>query len=124
LELREVIVLKSIDREQVQQHLDQFLNQEVYFHLETSNGSYASLESEQQMSVCAFIRNGKITYIRGSITGDGPYRVGLKLQEGWVYAEGLTDYEITDDDQLLLGGYDHEGRVGIALELSLKPFTT
>lgn len=116
--------MKSIDRERVQQTLDQFLNREVYFHLETSNGSYASLESEQQMSVCAFIRNGKLTYTRGSITGEGPYRVGLKLQEGWVYADGLTDYEITEEGQLLLGGYDHEGRVGIALELSLHPFTT
>jgi hypothetical protein len=116
--------LKSIDREEVQKHLDQFLNQEVYFHLETSNGSYAALESEKQMSVCAFIRNGKLSYSRGSITGDGPYRVGLKMQDGWVYAEGLTDYEITEAGQLLLGGYDHEGRVGIALELSLNPFTT
>jgi hypothetical protein len=118
-----VIWLKAINRQQVQNHLDQFLNQELYYHLETSNGSYASLESERQMSVCAFIRNGKIQYIRGSITGEGPYRVGLKLQEGWVYAEGLTDYEVTEEGQLLLGGYDDEGRVAIALELSKQPFS-
>lgn len=115
--------MKSIDREQVQNHLNQFLNQDLYYHLETSNGSYASLEGEQQMSVCAFIRNGRIRYNRGTIAGEGPYRVGLKLDEGWVYAEGLTDYEMTEEGQLLLGGYDHEGRIGIALELSLHPFS-
>lgn len=114
--------MKSIEREQVQTYLDQFLNKDLYYHLETTNGSYASLEDEQQMSVCAFIRNGRIRYSRGQIVGDGPYRVGLKLEEGWVYAEGLTDYEMTEKDQLLLGGYDHEGRVAIALELSLQPF--
>jgi len=116
--------MKPIERDEVQSFLEHFLNKEVYFHLETSNGSYASLESERQMSVVAFIRNGKLTFTRGSITGDGPYCVGLKLQEGWVYAEGLTDYEITEAGQLLLGGYDAEGRLGIALELSFTPFTT
>lgn len=115
--------MKSIDVVEVQHHLDQFLNQDIYYHLETSNGSYANLESERQMSVVAFIRNGKICYIRGSIAGEGPYSVGLKLQEGWVYAEGLTDYEVTAEGQLLLGGYDDEGRVAVALELSREPFT-
>lgn len=118
-----MIWLKSIDREQVQSHLDRFWDQDVYFHLETSNGSYACLEDERQMSVCAFIRNGRLRFNRGQITGEGPFRVGLKLDEGWVYAEGLTDFEMTDEGQLLLGGYDDEGRVTIALELSLTPFT-
>jgi hypothetical protein len=118
-----VIWVKTIDREQVQVYLDRFLEQNVFFHLETSNGSYASLEGERQMSVCAFIRNGRICYSRGQIAGEGPYSVGLKLDDGWVYAEGLTDYEITDQGQLLLGGYDDEGRVAVALELSLQPFT-
>ncbi|MEH7417263.1 YojF family protein [Neobacillus drentensis] len=115
--------MKSIDLEQVQQYLNQFLNQDLYYHLETSNGSYASLADDQQMSVCAFIRNGRIRYSRGIIVGPGPYRVGLKMEEGWVYAEGLTDYEMNGQDQLLLGGYDHEGRINIALELSLRPFS-
>jgi hypothetical protein len=122
VKVKEVIGLKSIKREEVQRYLDQFLNQNLYYHLETSNGSYASLEGEQQMSVCAFIRNGRIRYSRGSIAGEGPYRVGLKLDEGWVYAEGLTDYEMDEKGQLLLGGYDHEGRIAIALELSRHPF--
>jgi len=120
--LKEVMGLKSINPEEVQEYLDQFLNQDLYYHLETSNGSYASLEDEQQISVCAFIRNGRIRYSRGTIAGEGPYRVGLKLEEGWVYAEGLTDFEMTEKGQLLLGGYDHEGRIGIALELSKHPF--
>ncbi|WP_026684302.1 YojF family protein [Heyndrickxia coagulans] len=114
--------MEAIDLQKVQKQLDCYLNQEIYFHLETSNGSYASLQGEEEMSVCAFIRNGKLKYSHGIIKGSGPYSVGLKLKEGWVYAEGLTDYEVTSDNQLLLGGYDHEGRVNIALELSSRPF--
>ena len=74
------------------------------------------------MSVGAYIRNAHICFSRGIITGDGPYRVGLKLDLGWVYAEGLTDFEMEQEGQLLLAGHDPEGRLAVALELSLSPF--
>lgn len=112
----------TIDKGAVQSQLDSFSNQDVYVHLETSNGSYASLRDDSMASVCAFIRNGKIKYSRGVIKGEHPYRVGLKLEEGWIYATGLTDFEMTSTGQLLLAGHDNDGRLTVALELSVAPF--
>jgi hypothetical protein len=114
--------MDPIDKSIVQPALDSFLNQEVYLHLETTNGAYAVHSQQSNMAVGAYIRNGRIAFGRGVITGDGPYRVGLKLVLGWVYAEGLTDFEITPEGQLLLAGHDQEGRLAVALELSLSPF--
>lgn len=106
----------------VQPLLDSFLNREVYLHLETTNGAYAVHTQERAMAVGAYIRNAHIGFKRGIITGDGPYRVGLKMELGWVYAEGLTDFEVDPEGQLLLAGHDPEGRLAVALELSLNPF--
>jgi len=114
--------VNPIDKSIVQPALDSFLNLEVYLYLETTNGAYAVHSQESKMSVGAYIRNGLISFGRGVITGDGPYRVGLKLELGWVYAEGLTDFEMTPNGQLLLAGHDQEGRLAVALELSLSPF--
>jgi hypothetical protein len=111
-----------IDKSRVQAVLDRFLNREVFLHLETTNGAYAAHFQESKIAVGAYIRNGRISFNRGVITGDGPYRVGLKLEIGWVYAEGLTDFEVDQKDRLLLAGHDHEGRLAIALELSSSPF--
>lgn len=114
--------MKAIDKSIVQPALDSFLNREVYLHLETTNGAYAAHRQESSMNVGAYIRNGLIRFKRGIITGDGPYRIGLKMEYGWIYAEGLTDFEIEQADQLLLAGHDQEGRLAVALELSTTPF--
>lgn len=114
--------MKLIDKSLVQTALNSFLNREVYLHLETTNGAYAAHRQENSMNVGAYIRNGLIRFERGIITGEGPYRVGLKMEYGWVYAEGLTDFEMEQKDQLLLAGHDQEGRLAVALELSTKPF--
>jgi len=114
--------MNPIDKSIVQPALESFLNREVYLHLETTNGAYAVHSQESKMTVGAYIRNGRINFTRGIITGDGPYRVGLKMEFGWVYAEGLTDFEMEQEDQLLLAGHDQEGRLAVALELSLSPF--
>ncbi len=111
-----------IDKARVQAALDRFLNREVYLHLETTNGAYAAHFQESKMTVGAYIRNGRIRFSRGIITGDGPYRVGLKLELGWVYAEGLTEFELDEADSLLLAGHDEMGRLAVALELSVNPF--
>ncbi|KPV44769.1 YojF family protein [Alicyclobacillus ferrooxydans] len=111
-----------IDKEAVQSAIERFVGQEVYLHLETTNGAYAAHRAESAMAVCAYIRNGKIQFERGTIQGDGPYRVGLKMDGGWTYAEGLTDWEIDSEGRLLLAGNDSEGRLAVALELSLTPF--
>lgn len=114
--------MQPIDKEHVQEKLNQFINQDVYIHLETTTGSYACLQGEKAVSVCAYIRNGKVNYQRGQITGNGPYRVGLKMPDGWVYAEGLTDFEVMEGEKLLLAGHDDQGQLGIALQLSSEPF--
>lgn len=108
--------------EEVQVKLDSLTNKDLYLHLETTNGAYAALRQENAMAVCAYIRNGKVRYVRGTITGNGPYRVGLKMEDGWIYGEGLTDFEIDSEGRLLLAGHDTEGRLAIALELSETPF--
>lgn len=114
--------MKPIDKVLVQSGLDGFLNRQVYIHLETTNGAYAVHHQESKMSVGAYIRNGLISFTRGIVTGDSPYRVGLKMELGWVYAEGLTDFEVDEAGRLLLAGHDQEGRLAVALELSLDPF--
>ncbi|MGG3891975.1 DUF1806 family protein [Metabacillus fastidiosus] len=114
--------MEQINILKVQEYLNGFINENLYFHLETSNGAYSTLEEDENISICTFIRNNKIQFDRGVITGEGSYRVGLRLAEGWLYAEGLTDWEVTERQQLLLAGHDKEGRVLIALELSREPF--
>lgn len=114
--------MQTIQRSEVQSLLDTFVGDNAYLHLETTNGSYAALQDENAMSVCVFIRNDVIRFSRASIQGTGPYRVGLKLDKGWVYATGLTDFEVTNDGELLLAGHDTEGRLAVGLELSHNPF--
>ncbi|MGI8414963.1 MAG: DUF1806 family protein [Nakamurella sp.] len=114
--------MESIALEPVQQQIDAFADQDVYFHLETSTGSYAALEDPSRIATCAFIRNGTVRFQRGQIRGEGPsYRVGLRLDNGWLYAEGLTDWQVTEEGTLLLGGYDAEGKLNVGLELSRVP---
>ncbi|MBA2872527.1 hypothetical protein HNQ85_002838 [Anoxybacillus calidus] len=114
--------MQPINVEEVQHALNRFANQDVYLHLETTNGAYASHHNEGFFSAGAYIRNGRIRFSRGKIVGEGPYRVGLKLDLGWVYAEGLTDWILNEKGQLLLAGHDYEGKLAVALQLSREPF--
>lgn len=113
--------MKSINKHAVQQVLDSFCDRDVYIHLEMTTGAYAALRNRPFTSN-VFIRNAKVHLTRVKITGDAPYRVGLKLPDGWVYAEGLTDWTVTERDQLLLAGHDDQGKLTVALQLSLQPF--
>ncbi|GIO23894.1 YojF family protein [Oceanobacillus sp. J11TS1] len=115
--------MKPIESDKVQQALDSYLNKEVYVHLETTNGAYANHLDKNAYTVGAYIRNAKVTYTKAKILGDGnSYRVGLKMELGWIYAEGLTDWTIYQENQLLLAGHDREGRLMVALEISETPF--
>ncbi|MFD1849004.1 YojF family protein [Oceanobacillus bengalensis] len=115
--------MKPIEVEKVQQMLDIFKDKEVYVHLETTNGAYASHVNNAAYNVGAFIRNAKVFYNQAKIVGDGKsYRVGLKMEMGWIYAEGLTDWVIHENEQLLMAGHDREGRLMVSLEISEKPF--
>lgn len=113
-----------IDREQVESALRQFVGQPVYLHLETTNGAYAAERSDDALppSVGAYVRNARVVISRAALRGSGPYRAGLQIELGWIYAEGLTDWELDDRGRLLLAGHDHEGRLAVALELSPDPF--
>lgn len=108
--------------DKVQQAIDAFSNKEVYIHVETTNGAYAKFLNERSFSAGAFIRNVKLTYSHGKITGTGPYRIGLKLNGGWVYTEGLTHWEIDSKGRLLTAGHGEDGKLAAALEISEIPF--
>jgi len=114
--------MEQIVAEKVQAAIDHLADQEVYLHLETTNGAYASHHNESFFSAGAYIRNALVTYVSGKIVGGGPYRVGLKLAIGWVYAEGLTHYELDAEGRLLLAGHDNDGKLAVALEISPTPF--
>lgn len=115
--------MKPINKEEVQEVLNQYRNKDVYIHLETTNGAYASHFGEQPYNVGAYIRNTKVSFQQAKIVGDGrTYRVGLKMEIGWIYAEGLSDWTMHEGSKLLLAGHDHEGRLMVALQVSETPF--
>lgn len=116
--------MEKINQQSVQNKIDELANKDVYVHLETTNGAYASHFDEEAYNVGAFIRNANVRYQHGKIISTGgSYRVGLKLDMGWVYAEGVTDFEIDDQNRLLMAGHDREGRLMVALEISETPFS-
>jgi hypothetical protein len=116
--------MQPIVPEAVQAGLQSFVDQTVYIHLETNMGAYAegSFGLANPRSSGAFIRNAAIRFARAVLAGTGPYRVGLQMDHGWVYCDGLTDWELDGQGRLLLAGHDKEGRLMVALELSLTPF--
>lgn len=115
--------MKPIQINQVQGWLDKFINTSVYIHVETTNGAYASHFDDKAYNVGAYVRNVQITYTQAKIVGEGnAFRVGLKTSNGWIYAEGLTDWTIHEDTKVLLAGHDREGRLMVALQLSETPF--
>ncbi|GAE24488.1 hypothetical protein JCM9140_421 [Halalkalibacter wakoensis JCM 9140] len=114
--------MEVINLSKVQSIIDSFSKQDVYLHLETTNGAYASHNDTSFFSASAYIRNANIQYEHGKIVGDGPYRVGLKLEIGWVYAEGLTHFELDDQHRLLLAGHGNDGKLAVALQISQTPF--
>ncbi|MBO1001565.1 YojF family protein [Pseudogracilibacillus auburnensis] len=114
--------MEAIRKDIVQEQLNSFKNKRVYIHLETTNGAYASHFGNQGVNVGAYIRNAQITFTEAVIKGDVGYRVGLKTELGWLYAEGLTDWELYNQNQLLLAGHDADGRLMVALQISETPF--
>ncbi|MFB1051328.1 YojF family protein [Paraliobacillus sp. JSM ZJ581] len=115
--------MKAIDILTVQSKLEQLANQDVYVHIETTNGAYASHHNADAYNVGIFMRNANIRYHQAKIIGDDTgYRVGLKTEKGWIYAEGVREYEIDTVDRLLLAGHDREGRLMVALQISKTPF--
>ena len=114
--------MELIQPSSVQQLIDKLKDQELYIHLEMTTGAYAAHFDSTKHPAATFITNAKIQYTHGLISGEGPYRVGLKMQQGWVYSEGLTHYEESESDRLILAGHDSQGKLVVALQLSTLPF--
>ena len=114
--------MKPIEKETVQNILNAFVDKPVYIHLETTNGAYASHFGNKGVNVGAYIRNAKVVFSKAVIQGNVGYRVGLNTELGWVYAEGLTDFEKFEEDTLLMAGHDPEGRLMVAMQISEHPF--
>lgn len=115
--------MQEVQVSALQNLLNSFANKDVYIHLETTNGSYAAHYDESFFNAGAFIRNAKINYELAKVVSDTPHRVGLKMEHGWVYAQGITHYELDDKGRLLMAGLDYAGKLAIALEISETPFT-
>ncbi|CAG9621945.1 YojF family protein [Sutcliffiella rhizosphaerae] len=113
--------MKLIDQKLVQDQLNLFVNSNVFVHLETTNGAYAGHHGTGQ-TVGAFIRNVPLSFERAKIAGAGPFRIGLKLEHGWIYAEGLTHFEVDEKNRLLLAGLNPQGKLAVALQISENPF--
>ncbi len=114
--------MQLIDSTAVQNILEMLKEQDLYIHLEMTTGAYASHRDSSKFTAATFIRNGSIRYTHGSIAGSGPYRVGLKMEQGWVYSEGLTHWDETETDRLILAGHDSEGKLVVSLQLSRDAF--
>lgn len=114
--------MKAIEKTEVQRMLDAFRNQDVYIHLEMTMGAYAAHNGEAKMTGSTFIRNARVRYTHGRIEGSLPYRVGLKMEDGWIYSEGLTHMEETETERLIMAGLNEEGKLVVALQISSTPF--
>lgn len=114
--------MKEVLVEELQSLLNSFANKDVYIHLETTNGAYATHFDDKVFNAGAFIRNVKIRYELGKVVADSPHRVGLKMEYGWVYAQGITHFELDEKGRLLMAGLDYTGKLAVALEISETPF--
>ena len=111
-----------VKKEAIQRQLDAYANELLYIHLELTMGAYASHFDSSKHPAANFIHNAVIQYSHGSIEGHGPYRVGLKLEHGWVYAEGITHAAEDEDGRIILAGINSEGKLVVAFQLSKQPF--
>jgi len=111
-----------IDAEAVQRMLDSMKNQDIYIGMEMTTGAYASHMDRSKITASTFIKNGMIRYSLGSIAGEGPYRIGLKTETGWIYSQGLTHWDSSEKERLVVAGHDHEGKLIVGLYLAREPF--
>jgi len=115
--------MEIVKIDHLQKLITSFANKDVYVHLETTNGSYAGHFKESFFNAGAFIRNVVVKFELGKVAGDSPHRIGLKLPSGWIYAQGITHFEVDEYGRLLMAGLDPEGKLAVALHISETPFT-
>lgn len=107
---------------EVQRRIDNLKDQDLYIHLEMTTGAYAAHFDSSKHPAANFITNAIIRFSHGSISGNGPFRVGLKMEQGWIYSEGLTHFEESEAKRLILAGHDSQGKLVVSLQLSRQPF--
>lgn len=115
-------MMQPINALEVQARIETLKDQQLYIHLEMTTGAYAAHLDSSKHPGSIFITNTMVRYTHGSVSGSGPYRVGLKMEQGWIYAEGLTYYDEADKERLIMAGHDSQGKLIVALQLSRKPF--
>jgi bacillithiol biosynthesis deacetylase BshB2 len=108
--------VQAIEPGAVEAALRRFVGSPAYLHLETTAGAYTA------GGFGAFVRNAPVVLRRAALRGPGPFRAGLEIEHGWIYAEGLTDWEEDGAGRVLLAGYDGDGRVTVLCELAAEPF--
>jgi len=114
--------MQPIQPQEIQTRINSLADQDLYVHLELTTGAYASHLDNSRHPASAFISNAVIRYTNGSISGTGPYRVGLKTTQGWIYTEGLTHVDENEHERLILAGHDNQGKLVVALQLSRESF--
>lgn len=114
--------MQLINKALVQEQLDRYANEDLYLHMELTMGAYATHHDRMKHPASNFIKNIPVRYSKGTIVGDTYYRVGLKINDGWVYTEGLTHWEEKEEGRVLLAGHDAEGRLIVSLLLSRTLF--
>ncbi|WNS45288.1 YojF family protein [Paenibacillus sp. MMS20-IR301] len=114
--------MQPIQPKDIQFQIERLAGEELFIHLELTTGAYANHIDSSRPPGSAFISNAVIRYSHGSISGNGPYRVGLKTEHGWIYAEGLTHVDENETERLILAGHDNQGKLIVALQLSRNPF--
>lgn len=117
--------MEKISPEKVQEILNDYQNKKVYIHVEITSGMYANHLNSEVFNTGTFLRNIQIEFTQGALRGgdDGEYRVGLKLNNGgWIYVLGLTHYEVNANNEFIMHGFNHEGKLASALEISTNEF--
>src|SRR5699024_1478324 len=117
--------MELIQIDQVQTLIPEYENKPVYLHVETTNGAYANHFDQKEYNDGTFLRNIQVTLTHANLSSavNEHHSDGPKLDNnGWVYVQGLTHYEVTENKELLLAGLNHEGQLAASLEISSKPF--
>lgn len=114
--------MQLIQPDRVQHQLQSLQDKFLYAHLEMTTGAYAAHRDKSKMTASVFFKNAPVRYSHGTLAGTGPYRIGLKTEHGWIYAEGLTHWEESDEHRLIMAGHDSEGRLLVSFMLSEQPF--
>ncbi len=114
--------MQLIDTADVQRRIDALRDRDLYVHLEMTSGAYTAYYDSTKHPAANFITNAVVRFFHGGISGSGPYRVGLKMENGWIYTEGLTHYEGSEKDRLIMAGHDTQGKLIVSLQLSPEPF--